>query len=606
MNVVPFRSPEEAYRAQARQMAAEQSVLGKLGRFGQSYGDTLNDVIGILASGVGEIPAGLAGIASLPFGLDTAADNVRAVRDALTWQPRSGGGEQAQRMLGELFQPVAEAEEALGNFGYDLAGVPGGTIAKTLPTAIAAGLPFVPKGAMANAARAMVPSEMPQVKGFWDDVLPSLQLDAGPKGFDMTPDTPADIKPQKKMGQGGGNPGTLLPVNRGRTRFRGGRERSAYPGIYGDPKEMVKGVDVEPESPWLSELFDTTRSELSQIALNRPSSDPTWLPPASTSGGSGSAAAQRIMTPSNERRLGDVWDAAREYRPDLYQGMTGWYVSDPMYQRMVQLMGPEAAAKEFIRRETLIGQASPGSDVLTEFNRGSRAAYLDKQGRLQEFVDMGGKPSERFQPPRPGQNYPGLYDPWGMDPDMAGLRGHAYHSTSQAPPMMKFTESGDLGQSSKVPSYIQGWLPTDLPMQNHYAVGDAHWARGVGLADVRTNKSYAQNAGLTEMNTLAPWYHQLAQRHGLSGVPAQGLHWGAFSKQTGVDTPVGMPKLEILADLIGKTAQKRGMDPKVLRDQYLMGNASVGAIDPQLLRWLGGTAVGAAAAPVLWEQLQNR
>ena len=180
MNVVPFRSPEEAYRAQARQMAAEQSVLGKLGSFGRSYGDTLNDVIGMLASGVGEIPAGLAGIASLPFGLDTAADNVRAVRDALTWQPRSGGGEQAQRMLGELLQPVAEAEEALGNFGYDLAGPAGGTIAKTLPTAIAAGLPFVPKGAMTNAARAMVPSEMPQVKGFWGDVLPPLQLDAAP------------------------------------------------------------------------------------------------------------------------------------------------------------------------------------------------------------------------------------------------------------------------------------------------------------------------------------------------------------------------------------------------------------------------------------------
>ena len=171
MNVVPFRSPEEAYRAQARQMAAEQSVLGKLGSFGRSYGDTLNDVIGMLASGVGEIPAGLAGIASLPFGLDTAADNVQAVRDALTWQPRSGGGEQAQRMLGELLQPVAEAEEALGNFGYDLAGPAGGTIAKTLPTAIAAGLPFVPKGAMTNAARAMVPSEMPQVKGFWGDLL---------------------------------------------------------------------------------------------------------------------------------------------------------------------------------------------------------------------------------------------------------------------------------------------------------------------------------------------------------------------------------------------------------------------------------------------------
>ena len=46
-----------------------------------------------------------------------------------------------------------------------------------------------------------------------------------------------------------------------------------------------------------------------------------------------------------------------------------------------------------------------------------------------------------------------------------------------------------------------------------------------------------------------------------------------FAPQTGVDTPIGAPKLELLAQRIWERAQKLGIDPKQLRDDVLTGEA---------------------------------
>jgi len=47
--------------------------------------------------------------------------------------------------------------------------------------------------------------------------------------------------------------------------------------------------------------------------------------------------------------------------------------------------------------------------------------------------------------------------------------------------------------------------------------------------------------------------------------------WGAFSPQTGVDTPIGAPKLELFSQRIWERAKQLGVDPKLLRDQVLRG-----------------------------------
>jgi hypothetical protein len=165
----------------------------------QSYGgflpETLYDLLrygtlGAASAAATPIASGLAGIAGLPFGLDAAVNAQREVESLLMPPtPRTPAGQQLKSLVGQAIEPIGSAvgaaEEALGDFGNDLGGPLVGAIAKTLPTAIGVGLPYAPKGSMTNAVQAMMPSEMPQVKGFWDNVLPPLQLDAAP-GKSMT------------------------------------------------------------------------------------------------------------------------------------------------------------------------------------------------------------------------------------------------------------------------------------------------------------------------------------------------------------------------------------------------------------------------------------
>jgi hypothetical protein len=81
------------------------------------------------------------------------------------------------------------------------------------------------------------------------------------------------------------------------------------------------------------------------------------------------------------------------------------------------------------------------------------------------------------------------------------------------------------------------------------------------------------------MSQLGPWWRdRIANKVGLESVPAQALAWGTFAKQTGVDTPVGAPKLELLAQQIAKAAKRMGVSPETARDLILTGKAHAGLI----------------------------
>jgi hypothetical protein len=47
--------------------------------------------------------------------------------------------------------------------------------------------------------------------------------------------------------------------------------------------------------------------------------------------------------------------------------------------------------------------------------------------------------------------------------------------------------------------------------------------------------------------------------------------WGAYAPQTGVETTIGAPKLEILATQIGKVATRLGVSPETARDMVITG-----------------------------------
>lgn len=103
-------------------------------------------------------------------------------------------------------------------------------------------------------------------------------------------------------------------------------------------------------------------------------------------------------------------------------------------------------------------------------------------------------------------------------------------------------------------------------------VGDAHFSRGVGLADTRTSKDFEKSISNSELQTIGDWWNKIAKKSGdLNAVNAQGLLWGTLGHATGVKTSVGAQKLELLANEIVNTANAFKMDPATVRDMVLRG-----------------------------------
>lgn len=368
-------------------------------------------------------------------------------------------------------------------------------------------------------------------------------------------------------------------------------ERVSFPGIYDNPRELVSRAKVAPEDPIMKELFGVTRDDLFAIAQQgKREGNITDVPYKVPEGAKGARHASQVMNPRNTQRLQDIIGEA-EKRPDLYKGMASWYTMDPLFKRFEEIYGPNAVA-EYNRFNTLTGMASPGSEVLTELNRGTAANWLDAQGRFDDFKKFGGVAEAKR-----GARFPN---------DMRGVMGHAYHSTAQAVPMEKYLSGGvvDMG-SAKVPSYIAASGVPETGFQTAYPVGDAHWSRLVGLPDVRGRKTSkgvevipGASASVAEMNSLTPWWQdKIAAPMGLQSVPAQAVVWGAGANATGVTSPIGAPKLELLAQQIAKAAERMGVSPATARDMIIRRQGHAGLADPELLAALaaagGATALGA-------------
>ncbi len=362
-------------------------------------------------------------------------------------------------------------------------------------------------------------------------------------------------------------------------------QRVGYPGIYGNPKELVAEAAsrVAPENPLLEQLFGVNRQDLWDISQQGTrQGNITERPFKAAAKGKGAAHASEVMNPRNENRLLSILEEAKK-QPDLYQGMASWYTMDPLFQQFQKIYGVDKAVEEYNKFNTLTGMASPGSEVLTEFNRGTGANWLAKQNRFADFQKYGGQAEFRR-----GADFP---------EDMRGIIGHPYHSTAHSNPMSKYVESGvlDMG-SAKVPSYIAASGVPETGFQTQWPVGDAHWSRLVGLPDVRgasTKKGIETvpnaSASVQEMTSLGPWWRdRIAAQAGLEAVPAQAVVWGAGSGATGVTSPIGAGKLELLAQQIGKAAQRMGVSPETARDLIISGKAHAGFVTPEMAAAIAG------------------
>jgi hypothetical protein len=370
-------------------------------------------------------------------------------------------------------------------------------------------------------------------------------------------------------------------------------QRNAYPGIYGDPRELVAeaAARVAPENPLMRRLFGVGREDLWDISQQGArKGNLTEVPYQFAEKGKGAKIGEQLTGRANTQRINDLIEAAKE-RPELYRPMASWYTMDPLYQEMVRLHGKGNADAAYKKFNTLTGMSSPGSEVLTELNRGSAANWLSNEGRFDDFVKYAGIAEEKR-----GAGFPA---------DMRGVQGHAYHKTAQAGPMANYLERGDISdmKSAKVPSYIHASGVPEVGFQTQFPVGDAHWSRIVGLPDVRGATSSKgmptipkASASVPEMRALTPWWQEkIAAAHGIEPVPAQAVVWGAGSGATGVTSPIGAGKLELLSQQIGKTAKRLNISPEEARDLVLMGKTHAGKATPGVLGATAGVSAGTAA-----------
>jgi hypothetical protein len=169
-------------------------------------------------------------------------------------------------------------------------------------------------------------------------------------------------------------------------------QRLAYPEIYKNPKELVAEAAkrVAPEDPIMKQLFGVTRDDLWQMSQQgQRQGNITTRPFKAAASAKGAAHAGEVTNPRNTQRLQNIIGEAEQY-PELYKGMGAWYTMDPLFKRFEQIYGPQQAIAEYNKFNALTGMASPGSEVLTEFNRGTAANWLANQGRFGDFQKFGG------------------------------------------------------------------------------------------------------------------------------------------------------------------------------------------------------------------------
>lgn len=122
-------------------------ISSQINRTAQGMGET---ALNLGTAAIAEPLSGFAGIGAMLPGGRTPTQAVEETREALTYQPRSEAGIQAQQEMGAVLEPVGKVigavEQGAGDIGYGAAGlIPGvspeaqsatGAIASAIPTAI--------------------------------------------------------------------------------------------------------------------------------------------------------------------------------------------------------------------------------------------------------------------------------------------------------------------------------------------------------------------------------------------------------------------------------------------------------------------------------------
>lgn len=371
----------------------------------------------------------------------------------------------------------------------------------------------------------------------------------------------------------------LAAAGRHPAQFIDNPTRSIFPNIFDDPRALAQlaASRVGPENPMLQRLFKVSRGDIYEQALDRERTLGLGnLPPPTMAPTRGSEAAiAKVMTPQNVQRYVDALTEARKY-PGLMQGGYGWYIQDPLFQQMERVVGTQRALQEYPQFNAFQGSHSPGSNVLTEIHRGTTAYQAAKEGWLADYIQYGSKKK-------------GVPIPPDVEARLQGVPGHLAHG-AQTSGLLDIL-AGRPMDTPKTTPYVNAAGVPQTGYSWQIPTLDAMMARSLGMSDVRTAKTLNEIQGSItppELASILPHYRRIAEQAGMNPVGAQGVGWTLFGPQTGVETALGAPKLELQAQQIARRARETGKSPEQVRDEGLQG------LEHWLVPLVGGPAAAAA------------
>jgi hypothetical protein len=400
----------------------------------------------------------------------------------------------------------------------------------------------------------------------WVNYGPQAEANRGASGANTVyADQKAGLLPDWMYGQGDEpkfrEGGDVLKLAK---KFLKNPVRESFPGIYKDPDVIASEArshlveDPGKDGP-MYKLFGHTRESLDDLAQGNRDLDSIQpllglRHPVNLSGTA--ATSPRVLLPRNAQRLVDMLGEGLK-DPELARTRS-WYEMSPLWDRANELGIGDRGMRNLNNRMAVM---SAGSDPRTEINRGFHANWLANNGRLEDFVKLGGTKEENR-----GDWFPH---------DLQDLKGHAYHDTAQVPGLLENETTGNLWPGEgihKVPTYAAATDP-----RNPYSarpVADSHFNRILGYPDVATAASKSVRNGppsLTEYSDLVPWFNKhVADATDLRPRDAQAMLWNLGGPQTGVRY-IGPSKLEMISDYMHNTAQDLGIHPEEARDLLLQG-----------------------------------
>ena len=209
---------------------------------------------------------------------------------------------------------------------------------------------------------------------------------------------------------------------------------------------------------------------------------------------------------------------------------------------------------------------SASSTVPSEIAKGTLAHNLERAGQLEELV------AAKAERPVVGGAAQGLLN------QLADLHPSAVRNMIESGGNRFWSE---LDPSQKVTNYYY----TKMGQNQFWPVSDAHFARMVGLPDVRPWKPVASDEGTvlapneasigkTEMAPVGEWFHRnVAEPLGLTGGgTGQPLLWGAGASRTGVESEIGAPYVEMVANAAAKAGARQGISPLDAWIRYMLAS----------------------------------